>query len=377
MNSVYLDCNASTPMEPEVLELVFLCMKEEYANPGSRSHEYGYRVNKRIETARKQVAEVVGCRSDEVYFTSGATESDNIAILGIVAYGLKENKKHIISSVMEHKAVIETLKALETKGFEITLLSGNEKGVISIEELSSQLREDTLLVTIHHVNNETGVIQPLDKVAEYLQEHNVFFHTDAAQGFGKEFDFLKNPRIDMISISGHKIYGPKGIGALILRKRDFETLPISPLFYGGNQERGIRPGTPASPLIAGLGLAAEIALRDRKKREEINRKIKKKAMSAFNSLTYFLNGDPDLAVLHTMNIAFDGLNGQSVILLWKELVACSTGSACNSGSYKPSHVLEGMGLNPERVDRAVRLSWCHMTPEIPWEEMADKIRELE
>ena len=359
--AIYLDCNATAPMEPQVAELVLHYMKEEYGNAGSRTHELGTRAKKAVEKARAQVAEVVKAGSHEVVFTSGATESNNIALLGLAEFGEQKGKKHIISSVIEHKAVLEPLEFLAQKGFEIELVKSNLAGVIDPKQVRGMLREDTLLLSLMHVNNETGVIQPIEEVAELLEGSSAYFHVDAAQGFGKEIDALQMARIDLISLSGHKIYGPKGIGALIARRRGYTKPPLQPLLYGGGQERGLRPGTHAVPLISGLGLAAELALRNYKKRRDLNKAFKRKMLSGLASLHPHLHGDQSRCVAHTANLSFPGLDSEAVILQLKNEIILSNGSACTSQSYDHSHVMQAMALGEDEIESALRFSWCHLT----------------
>src|ERR1700759_3729260 len=266
--TVYLDCNATSPLEPRVQEEVLKYLSVEFGNAGSRTHDYGVRAKQAVQRARDQVAEVVRSKRDEVIFTSGATESNNIVILGLAKFGENVGRKHIVSTQIEHKAVLEPLEALASQGFEVSLVRPTQGGWVDPEAVRAALREDTLLVSTMHVNNETGVIQPITELVEVLRDHPAFFHVDAAQGFGKDSKPLQDSRIDFISVSGHKIYGPKGIGALILRRRGFNRPPLTPLFFCGGQERGLRPGTLPVPLVVGLGLAAELAMKHAEERAE-------------------------------------------------------------------------------------------------------------
>ena len=256
---VYLDCNATTPIDSEVEKIFLLFIREEFGNAGSRTHEFGARAKQAVQKARDQVAALVKGQREDVIFTSGATESNNLAILGLREHAEKTGRRHIISTAIEHKAVLEPLEFLAEHGFEITRLKPCAGGAVSADQVAAALQPDTILVSVMHVNNETGIIQPLAEIAKALGTHEAFFHTDAAQGFGKLIPELQNPRIDLISISGHKLYAPKGIGALILRRRGYDHPPLTPLCFGGGQERGLRPGTQPVALIAALGKAAEIA----------------------------------------------------------------------------------------------------------------------
>jgi cysteine desulfurase len=372
-SQIYLDCNATTPLEPSVASLVMEYLVDEFGNSGSRTHEYGTRAKKAVQKAREQVASLVDAQLDEIVFTSGATESNNLSILGLADYGRRTGRMHIISTQIEHKAVLEPLNLLETQGFNVTLLPVAENGAVCPEALQKTLTPETLLISVMHVNNETGVIQPIDQIADILSTHDAFFHVDAAQSFGKSVRSLHNKRIDLISASAHKIYGPKGVGALIMRRRDYDLPPLKPLMVGGGQERGLRPGTLPVPLIVGLGEAARLAQADHVKRDRLCAQHKQAALKAFESLKFKINGDAENAISHTLNISVDGVDSEAAILCLKDLVAISNGSACTSASYTPSHVLKAMGFPNDRIQSAIRLSWCHLTGEIPWDEMAERI----
>ena len=371
---VYLDCNATTPMEPRVQELVMTFMADEFGNSGSRTHEYGNRAKVAVQRARDQVAGLLNCQREEVIFTSGATESNNLALLGLRAHGEKTGRKHIIATAVEHKAVLEPLEFLAASGFDVTLVAPDQDGLISAEKIQGALRSDTLLVSVMHVNNETGVIQPLNEIATALKGHPAFFHVDAAQGFGKRIEDLQNPRIELISVSGHKIYGPKGVGALVIRRRGFERVPLAALCFG--QERGLRPGTLPVPLVVGLGEASAIAQREMTDREKRARKIREEALRSFLRIGGVPNGDQERVLPSTLNISFPGLDSEAVMLALKHDVAISNGSACTSQNYTPSHVLGAMNLPPARIASALRFSWCHLTPDVDWESIAVKIRAL-
>lgn len=371
---VYLDCNATTPVDPGVEEEFLHFVREEFGNAGSRTHEYGTRAKQSVQRARDQVAAVVNCQREEVIFTSGATESNNLAILGLRAHGEKTGRKHIVATAIEHKAVLEPLEHLAANGFEVTLVQPDTDGAVAVAAIADALRPDTLLVSVMHVNNETGVIQPIADIAKALAKHEAFVHVDAAQGFGKRIPELQNRRIDLISISGHKIYAPKGIGALITRRRGYERPPLTPLVFGGGQERGLRPGTLPVALIAALGKAAELAARDGEKRNKYCAAIKKEALAAFEKVGGIVTGDAAKSVPSTLNIAVPGLDSEAVILALKEIVAISNGSACTSQNYTASHVLTAMGLSEDRVKGALRFSWCHLTPKVDWDAVVSAIR---
>lgn len=363
---VYLDCNATSPIEPKVGEEVIRYLQIEFGNAGSRTHEYGARAKQAVQHAREQVGEVVNASREEIIFTSGATESNNLAILGLAEYGEKIDRKHIISTAIEHKAVLEPLEVLAKKGFDVTLLPPTLGGWIDPEVVNNALRKDTLLVSVMHANNETGVVQPIAEIADVLSDHPAYFHVDAAQGFGKDIKTLQNQRIDFISISGHKIYGPKGVGALVTRRRGYDRAPLSPLLFGGGQERGLRPGTLPVPLVVGLGLAAELALKNHSKREKACRAFRDRALKALAPLSPLVNGEQARMLSHVLNLSFPGLDSEAVMVALKDLVAISNGSACTSHSYQPSHVLKAMGLSSEQIEGAIRISWCHLTEDPDW-----------
>jgi len=367
--SVYLDCNATTPMEPAVQELVLRFMSEEFGNSGSRTHEYGNRAKVAVQTARDQVARVVGADREEVIFTSGATESNNLAILGLAGFGENSGRRHIISTQIEHKAVLEPLDSLRKRGFEVTLIPPEPGGYVDPDRLQGALRPDTFLVSVMQVNNETGVTQPIADICARLINHPAYLHIDAAQGYGKSSEPLKSGRIDLISLTAHKIYGPKGVGALIARRRGYERPPLTPLMFGGGQERGLRPGTLPVPLIVGLGLAAELANNEAAARRKKCTEYRASILDGLASLEPVLIGDQQRVLPNAVSISIPGLDSEAFMLATKGLIAVSNGSACTSQSYQPSHVLKAMGLEIDRVKSAVRLSWCHLTPTVNWEEV--------
>ena len=348
----------------------------EFGNAGSRTHTYGQVAKERVTLARTQVAEIVGAAPDEVFFTSGATESNNLALLGLAAFGDQCGRKHIISSQIEHKAVLEPLDELSSRGFEVTLLPPTSGGWIDPDQLQEALRPDTLFVSIMGVNNETGVIQPIDAIGSRLSGHEAFLHVDGAQAFGKTIDLLRDARIDLLSVSGHKIYGPKGIGALIARRRKFTRPPLKPLMFGGGQERGLRPGTLPVALIAGLGLAATLAVQEADMRNSRCRAIQAQALAAFEPLGVAVNGDLGRTVSHTLNVSVPGVDSEAAIVALKDVVALSNGSACTSQSYDPSHVLLAAKIPLDRIAGALRFSWSHLTPEVDWTEIATRLTNL-
>lgn len=357
-------------------DLVIQYLDAEFGNAGSRTHDYGVRAKRAVQHARAQVAAVVQAQSDEVLFTSGATESNNLAILGLEAEGRRSGRRHVITTQIEHKAVLEPLEILEERGFEVVRLPCDASGWVAPEAVTEALQEDTLLVSVMHVNNETGVIQPVEEVAAVLAEHPAYFHVDAAQGFGKELDALRESRIDLISVSGHKVYGPKGVGALVARRRRFRRPPMTPLLYGGGQERGLRPGTLPVHLIVGLGLAAELGAKDAAARKARCLAFRVQALRGLTPLEPVVHGDPERTTAHTVNLSFPGLDGEAVIVAVKDLIAISNGSACTSQSYTPSHVLKAMGLPREQIQGALRISWSHLTANVDWHAVATRISSL-
>lgn len=372
--TTYLDFNATTPVLPEVADLVYKLMVEEYGNAGSRTHSFGATAKQAVEKARKQVADVVNADKSEVIFTSGATESNNIAILGLKEYAEKNNKKHIITTAIEHKAVLEPIENLVSHGFEVSYIKPDQSGVIDVESIGKALREDTLLVSVMHVNNETGSIQPIGAICNLLNEHNAYLHVDAAQSFGKLSDELDNSRIDFISASGHKLYAPKGVGALVTRKRGFLKTPLKPLYFGGGQEKGLRPGTLPVQLIAGFGLACELAQKNKIDWQNHSTKIKEKFLVLINRLGGKVIGENTSPFV--TNFCIPGVNSEAAMVMLKDVIAVSNGSACTSSSYQPSHVLTGMGLTEDEIAGSIRVSWSHMTDDIPMDLIEERLKNL-
>jgi cysteine desulfurase len=376
MAAVYLDCNATTPLEPAVLVLVNRFMERDYGNAASPIHDHGLFARTVVDHARGQLAELVGARRDEIVFTSGATESNNMALLGLAAHGLATGRRHILSTAIEHKAVLEPLDQMRRLGFTVELLPVGAGGRPDPHFFKERLRPDTLLVSTMQVNNETGVSQPLAELSELLTGHPAYWHIDAAQGFGKEIPPLRDPRIDFVSISGHKIYGPKGIGVLVARKREGAFPPLRPLMFGGGQEQGLRPGTLPVPLIAGLGEAARLALRTHEQRAAACRDYRRQVVSALAALDPLWNGDQDHVLPHTVNLSLPGIPSDQAMAALKRLISVSSTSACTSHTRTPSHVLTAMGLPVERIETSFRISWCHMTPPVDWDEVVTVLRKL-
>ena len=360
--AIYLDCAATTPLDPRVREEALRYLGEDVGNAGSRTHEYGRRARAAVERARDLVAAVVNTSRGDVVFTSGATESNNLAILGLAGQGTASGRRHIVSTAIEHHAVLEPIAELERRGFDVDRLTPDAGGAIDPVAVQRAVRADTLLVSVMHVNNETGVVQPIEEIASLLQHNEVVLHVDAAQGFGREIATLRHPRIDLISVSGHKIHAPQGVGALIVRRRNGARPPLEALMYGGGQERGWRPGTLPVHLIAGLGKAAQLALDEHEMRTRYCVEFRERLLAGLAPLRPEVNGDPARSIAHIISLSIPGVDADTAIEAWQDLVAISHGAACTSQTYTCSHVLKAMGLPDCREEGALRLSWSHVTP---------------
>lgn len=356
---IYLDYNASAPIDERVLDVMIDVYKNVYGNPDSRIHDYGDGARKVVESARGQVASLLGVDNSEVFFTSGSTESNNLAIRGLIDYANETGKKHVITSTIEHKAVLETVKSLEKDGFRVDFVNPNVDGRVDVEHISSLLKEDTLLVSLMHANNETGIIQPVKELGEILDKKGILFHVDATQSCGKLVPELKDIRYNMLSLSAHKLSGPQGVGALILRKKKYKLPPVKAITYGGQQEHGIRPGTVPVALVAGLGKACELAEEEYKDNIQKFKENKKLVISLIeqSGLAYAFNGNQDYCMPNTINVSFKGVESEALMLSSKQYCGISNGSACTSHDYTPSYVLTAMGLDTDRISSAVRISW--------------------
>jgi cysteine desulfurase len=354
MRKVYLDHNATTPVHPEVLEAMLPYYKDKFGNASS-VHEFGREAKDALEKSRETLAKFINCASSEIYFTSGGTESDNLAIKGVTLAN-KNKGKHIITSQIEHHAVLETCKSLKKEGYEITYLPVDKHGFVDPDDLKKNIRKDTILISIMHANNEIGAIQPIEDLTKIAKENGVYFHSDTVQSYGKIPIDLSKTGIDMLAVSGHKIYGPKGIGAIYIRKG----IRITPLAHGGHHERSRRPGTENIPGIVGLAKATEIASRDM---EKVNQHLKTLTEIFYKKLSekvsdVFLNGHLEKRIPSTLNISFKGVEGESIILsLDMKGVAVASGSACTSGSLEPSHVLSAMGIDPAVAQSSIRFGF--------------------
>ncbi len=358
---IYMDYQATTPMDPRVLNKMLPFFGTMFGNPHSRSHAYGWEAEEAVEQAREEVAALIHANPKEIVFTSGATESNNLAIKG-VAHFYRDQKSHIITTVTEHKCVLDTCRHLEQDGFTVTYLPVQNNGLIDLQELKSAITDKTLLVSVMAVNNEIGVIQPLAEIGRLCRESGVFFHTDAAQAFGKIPLDMEAMNIDLMSISAHKIYGPKGIGALYVRRRP--RVRLDPLINGGGQERGMRSGTLSPALCVGLGEAARLAREEMGRDLEHVRRLSDKFLGAvLDGVAHvFLNGDREQRYPGNMNISFAYIEGESMIMAIKEL-AVSSGSACTSASLEPSYVLRALGVNEELAHTSIRFGIGRFTTE--------------
>jgi len=349
---IYLDYQATTPMDPRVIEVMVDCMKNDFGNPHSRTHSYGWKSEEMVEIARKKVANLIGAEDKEIFFTSGATESNNIALKGVAHFYGATGKNHVITLVTEHKCVINSARDLEQEGFNVTFLPVQQNGLIDLAQLEAAITDKTCLVSVMAVNNEIGVIQPLKEIGALCRKKGVFFHTDAAQAFGKIPLNVNEMNIDLMSISGHKIYGPKGIGAIFVRRKP--RVRIKPIFSGGGQERGIRSGTLATPLIVGLGVAAEIAQNEMAKDYTHIKRLSDKLYEGVMKQSHvYLNGDREKRYPGNLNFSFAGIEGESMIMAIKDL-AVSSGSACTSSSLEPSYVLHSLGVEDELAHTSIR-----------------------
>ncbi|MED5524663.1 IscS subfamily cysteine desulfurase [Gallaecimonas pentaromativorans] len=359
---IYLDYAATTPVDPRVAEkmMQYLTMDGYFGNPASRSHRFGWQAEEAVEEARANIADLIGADPREIVFTSGATESDNLAIKG-AAHFYQKKGKHIITSKIEHKAVLDTCRQLEREGFEVTYLVPNEDGLHPVEQIEGALRDDTVLVSLMHVNNELGVIQDVAAIGELCRSKGVIFHVDAAQSAGKIPVDLNELKIDLMSLSGHKMYGPKGIGALYVRRKP--RIRIEAQTHGGGHERGMRSGTLATHQIVGMGEAARIAKAELAAEGERISALRNKLWEGVKDIEeVHLNGTLDRHVPGIINISFNFVEGESLMMALKDL-AVSSGSACTSASLEPSYVLRAIGRNDELAHSSIRFSIGRFTTE--------------
>ena len=361
MKNIYFDYQATTPVDPRVLDKMMPYFGEIYGNPHSRNHSFGWEAEEGVEIARENVAQLIGANPKEIIFTSGATESNNLEIKGVSEFYV-DKKNHIITCVTEHKCVLESCRHLSGKGFDITYLPVKEDGLIDLNELQNAITEKTLLVSIMGVHNEIGVIQPLEKIGEICRNNDVFFHTDCAQAVGKILLDVNKMNIDLMSISGHKIYAPKGVGALFIRRKP--RVRISSMISGGGQERGMRSGTLSPALCVGLGEACKIYSEEMTAEHKKLLKFKEMMLQGIRKACpdVFLNGSESERVPGNLNLSFAYVEGESLMMGIKNL-AVSSGSACTSASLEPSYVLKALGVEEELAHTSLRIGFGRFTTE--------------
>jgi cysteine desulfurase len=369
---IYLDYHATTPVDPRVVSAMLPYFTEHFGNAASRNHPFGWAAEEAVDTARKQIADLIGANAKEIVFTSGATESDNLAIKG-VAEMYREKGNHIITAVTEHKAVIDTCKHLEKDGYRVTYLPVQKDGLINLDDLRNAITDKTILITIMAANNEIGVIQPLAAIGAIAKEKGVLFHTDAVQMVGKVPFNVNELKVDLASITAHKIYGPKGVGALYVRRRNPRVL-LAPLIDGGGHERGMRSGTLNVPGIVGFGKAAELCQQEmasdterlRKLRDRLNERLHKSLDEIH------INGTMEHRLPHNLNISFAYVEGESLLMGIND-VAVSSGSACTSASLEPSYVLKALGAGDDLAHSSIRFGLGRWTTEEEVDYVADKL----
>jgi cysteine desulfurase len=357
---IYLDYSATTPVDPRVADKMIPYLTEMYGNPASRSHSYGWTAEDAVEAAREEVAKLVNCDSKEIVWTSGATESINLAVKGAAQF-YKTKGKHIITLKTEHKATLDTFRELERQGFEATYLDVKENGLVDMEVFKAALRPDTIVVSILYVNNEIGVIQPIEEIGEICRERGIIFHVDAAQASGKVVVDLQTLKVDLMSFCAHKTYGPKGIGALFVRRKPRVRLEAQ--MHGGGHERGFRSGTLATHQIVGMGEAFRLARLEMATENERIRMLRDRLLDGIKGMEeIYVNGDLEQRVPHNLNVSFNFVEGESLIMGIKEL-AVSSGSACTSASLEPSYVLRALGRNDELAHSSIRFTIGRFTTE--------------
>lgn len=371
---IYLDYSSTSPCDPRVAAKMAECLTLEanFGNPASRSHFFGWKAEEAVETARRQVASLLNCDPREVVWTSGATESDNLAIKGVAHFHSKKGK-HIITSMIEHKAVLDSCRQLEREGFELTYLEPSETGVITAEAVQKAIRPDTILVSLMHVNNEIGVINDIEGIGKITRENKVLFHVDAAQSTGKVVIDLEKMQVDLMSLTAHKTYGPKGIGALYVRRKP--RVRIVPQIHGGGHERGMRSGTLPTHQIVGMGEAFQLAHEEMETDNARMLSLRTRLLSGLEDMEeVYVNGDIDARVAANLNISFNFVEGESLMMALRDL-AVSSGSACTSASLEPSYVLRAIGRNDELAHSSLRITVGRFTTEEEIDYAIGKIRE--
>ena len=359
-STIYLDYASTTPVDPRVATkmMEFLTPEGEFGNPASRSHRFGWKADEAVEEARSYVANLVNCDPREIVWTSGATEADNLAIKGVARF-YKSKGNHIITSKIEHKAVLDPCRQLEREGFEVTYLDPDESGVITPDSVKSAIQDNTVLVSIMHINNELGTVNDIEKIGEVTRKHGAFFHVDAAQSTGKVDIDLQKICVDLMSFSAHKTYGPKGIGALYVRRKP--RVRLEALIHGGGHERGMRSGTLATHQIVGMGEAFRLASKEMKEDHNKIVKFHEKFLDKVKEIDHvYINGDLDNKVPNILNVSFNFVEGESLIMGLKD-IAVSSGSACTSASLEPSYVLRALGRKDELAHSSIRFSFGRFT----------------
>jgi cysteine desulfurase len=357
---IYMDYSATTPVDPRVVDKMIPYLREQFGNPASRSHSYGWDAERAVEEAREQVAALVNADPREIVWTSGATESNNLAIKG-AAHFYKSKGKHIVTVKTEHKAVLDTCRELEREGFEVTYLDVKSDGLIDLDTFKAALRPDTIVVSVMFVNNEIGVIQDIETIGEICREKGIIFHVDAAQATGKVVIDLNRLKVDLMSFSAHKTYGPKGVGALYVRRKP--RVRVEAQMHGGGHERGMRSGTLAPHQIVGMGEAFRIAREEMATENERMRMLRDRLLRGLSEMEeVYVNGDMEQRVPHNLNISFNFVEGESLIMAIKD-VAVSSGSACTSASLEPSYVLRALGRNDELAHSSIRFTVGRFTTE--------------
>jgi cysteine desulfurase len=355
-----MDYSATTPVDPRVVDKMIPYLREQFGNPASRSHAYGWDAERAVEQAREDVAALVNCDPREIIWTSGATESNNLAIKGAANF-YKSKGKHLITVKTEHKAVLDTTRELERHGFEVTYLDVLENGLVDLEAFKAAIRPDTILVSVMHVNNEIGVIQDIETIGEICRSKGIIFHVDAAQSTGKVVIDLQKLKVDLMSFSAHKTYGPKGIGAVYVRRKP--RVRIEAQMHGGGHERGMRSGTLATHQIVGMGEAFRLAREEMATENERVRMLRDRLLTGLSTMDeVYVNGDMEARVPHNLNISFNFVEGESLIMAVKD-VAVSSGSACTSASLEPSYVLRALGRNDELAHSSIRFTVGRFTTE--------------
>ena len=371
---IYLDYSSTAPCDPRVAAKMAECLTLEanIGNPASRSHKFGWKAEEAVENARKQVADLLNCDPREIVWTSGATESDNLAIKGAAHFYSKKGK-HIVTSKIEHKAVLDSCRQLEREGFEVTYLDPDSKGIISPERVAAAIRPDTTLVSLMHVNNEIGVINDIEAIGKVTREHGVIFHVDAAQSTGKLPIDMETMQVDLMSLTAHKTYGPKGIGALFVRRKP--RVRLEPQMHGGGHERGMRSGTLATHQIVGMGEAFHLAMLEMDADNARILKLRNRLLEGLQDMEeVYVNGDLDHRVAANLNISFNFVEGESLMMALRNL-AVSSGSACTSASLEPSYVLRAIGLNDELAHSSLRMTIGRFTTEEEIDYAIEKVKE--